>query len=307
MAEGVEVVWSVMASHHAHDYRVFTTKFDREVGWQELDDVLGPLSEQHAKALGVSWAEFEAALTASNETPASQAPPDSSKACSSSQRIITLLLDQSGSMRGQPMAIAVAALVQAVRKLRAAGCRVEILGFTTASWKGGRPRKRWKWLLRPHRPGRLCEILHIIYRDADDESSEIPHAAIKSMLRPDLPKENVDGEAVAWAAGRLLARPEAAKTLVVLSDGSPVDDSTQQANGPLYLDDHLRSVLESIKQEGQIQIAAVGIGYDVGGWYPESIFVQSVADLALSLSSFLDRLLKTPPAGLSNPEAGRHG
>lgn len=283
-----------MASHRAHDYRVFTTKFDREVGWEELDDVLGPLSAQDAKTVGVSLAEFEAALTASTETPAGPAPASGSNVGARPGRAITLLLDQSGSMRGQPMALAAAAIVQAVRRLRAADCRVEVLGFTTASWRGGRPRRRWKWLLRPRQPGRLCELLHIVYRDGDEEGSEISCAAIRAMLRPDLPKENIDGEAVAWAAGRLLARPEAAKTLVVLSDGSPVDDSTQQANGPWYLDSHLRSVLESIRREGQIQIGAVGIGHDVGGWYPESISIQSVADLGPGLSTFLDRLLSVP-------------
>lgn len=111
------------------------------------------------------------------------------------------------------------------------------------------------------------------------------------MLRPDLPKENIDGEAVAWAAARLSARPEANKVLVVLSDGSPVDDSTQQANGPLYLDHHLRSVLESIRRHGQIEVAAIGIGHDIAGWYPESISVLSVADLGRELSRFLDQRL----------------
>ncbi|MBU1384911.1 MAG: hypothetical protein KKG14_01935 [Alphaproteobacteria bacterium] len=285
-----------MASQRAHDYRIFTTKFDREVGWEDLDDVLGSLSAKDAKAVGVSLAEFEAALTASSEAPAGQAPTGGLKVNVPPGRAVTLLLDQSGSMRGQPMALAAAAIVQAVRRLRTADCRVEVLGFTTASWSGGRPRRRWKWLLRPRRPGRLCELLHIIYRDGDDDGREIPQAAIKSMLRPDLPKENIDGEAVVWATARLLARPEAARTLVVISDGSPVDPSTQQANGPLYLDTHLQSVLEDIRREGQIQIGAVGIGHDVGGWYPESILVQSVSDLGPGLNLFLDRLLSGPTA-----------
>lgn len=280
-----------MASDHAHDYRVFTTKFDREVIWNELDSVLGPLSAQDTKTVDASFAEFETAITASFETPAGQAPATSSEVSTPPDTAITLLLDQSGSMRGTPMVLAAAAIAQAVRRLRAAGYRVEVLGFTTASWRGGRPRRRWKWRLRPRLPGRLCELLHIVYRDGDDEGSEISGAAIRSMLRPDLPKENIDGEAIAWAAGRLLARPETAKTMLVLSDGSPVDDSTQQANGPMYLDAHLQSVLDIIRREGQIQIGAVGIGYDVSGWYPESICVQSLADLGSSLSTFLDRLL----------------
>jgi cobaltochelatase CobT len=294
LAEVVEAVLSAMASQSAHDYRVFTTKFDREVGWEELDGVLGPLSAQDVKAVGESFAQFEAALTASAETAAGQALTDGSNVGAPPKRAITLLLDQSGSMRGQPMALAAAAIVQAVQRLRASGCRVEVLGFTTASWRGGRPRRRWKWLLRPRHPGRLCELLHIVYRDGDEEGSEISHAAIRSMLRPDLPKENIDGEAVAWAAARLRARPEAAKTLVVLSDGSPVDDSTQQANGPLYLDAHLQSVLESVRREGQIHIGAIGIGYDVGRWYPDSVSVQSAADLGPGLNTFLDRLLRVP-------------
>ena len=281
-----------MASRHDDDYRIFTTKFDRVVGWAELGDVLGPLSAEDATTVGVSLAEFEAALTASSETPAGSELAAGLAVAPPHQRAITLLLDQSGSMRGQPMALAAAAIAQTVRRLRTEGCRVEVLGFTTVSWRGGRPRRRWKWLLRPRRPGRLCELLHIVYRDGDEDSSEISNAAISSMLRPDLPKENIDGEAVVWAAGRLLTRPEAAKTLVVLSDGSPVDDSTQQANGPLYLDAHLKSVLERIRQEGRIQIGAVGIGYDVSRWYPESISAQSVADLGPGLCTFLGRLLQ---------------
>lgn len=275
-----------MADPQAHAYRVFTAKFDREVGWENLDGVLGRLSAEGAKTVSASFEEFEAALAAS-AAPFSglqiSPPPD---------RAVTLLLDQSGSMRGRPMALAAAAISRSVRRLRAADCRVEVLGFTTASWRGGRPRRRWKWLLRPSQPGRLCELLHIVYRDGDDESTDISGAAIRSMLRPDLPKDNIDGEAVAWAAARLLARPEPDRTLVVLSDGSPVDDSTQQANGPLYLDAHLQSVLETIRRVGQIQIGAVGIGHDVSGWYPESISVQSADDLGLSLNAFLDRLLK---------------
>ena len=284
-----------MASHLDNDYRVFTAKFDREVGWAELDSVLGPLSAEDAKAVGVSFAGFEAALAASSETPADQEPAAGLKAAPPPQRAITLLLDQSGSMRGQPMTLAAAAIAQAVRRLTTAGCRVEVLGFTTVSWRGGRPRRRWKWLLRPRQPGRLCELLHIVYRDADEQGSEVSNAAIRSMIRPDLPKENIDGEAVVWAAGRLLARPESVKTLVVVSDGSPVEDSTQQANGPLYLDAHLQSVLASIHQDGKIQIGAVGIGYDVSRWYPESITVQSADDLGPGLSAFLDRLLRARP------------
>lgn len=281
---------SLMPNHPASDYRVFTSRFDREVGWEELDHVLGPLSAQDAETLASSFAEFAAVLPDPLEIPTGRALPTGLE-LGGPQRAITLLLDQSGSMRGQPMALAAAAIVQAVRKLRSTGCRVEVLGFTTTSWRGGEPRKLWKWRLKPRQPGRLCELLHIIYRHGDDEGTDMSGASIRSMLRPDLPKENVDGEAVAWAAGRLLARPETARTLVVLSDGSPVDDSTQQANGPEYLDAHLQSVLESIRREGQIQIGAIGIGYDVGGWYPESISVQSAADLGPSLSAFIDRLM----------------
>lgn len=278
-----------MAGAQAHDYRVFTTKFDREVSWEKLGGVLGRLPAHGAEIVAASFMEFEAALAAS------AAPSSGAKLSAASNRAITLLLDQSGSMRGRPMALAAAAIAQSVRRLRTAGCWVEVLGFTTASWRGGRPRRRWKWLLRPRQPGRLCELLHIVYRDGDDESSEISGAAIRAMLRPDLPKENIDGEAVAWAATRLLARFEPHRTLVVVSDGSPVDDSTQQANDPLYLDSHLQSVLESIRRAGEIQIGAVGIGYDVSGWYPASISVQSADDLGLGLDAFLDRLLAAPP------------
>ena len=189
------------------------------------------------------------------------------------------------------MSLAAAAIVRAVRGLTDLGCRVEVLGFTTASWRGGRPRKRWKWLFRPKNPGRLCELLHIVYRDGDDAPGELPESTIRAMLRPDLPKENIDGEAVLWAVGRLLARPEDRKILIVLSDGSPVDDSTQQANGPYFLDAHLTESVSRIVRDGRIELAALGIGHDVSGWYPKTSTIASADDLGAGLIDFLEVLL----------------
>jgi len=276
-----------------HDYRIFTTRFDREVAYTDLDSVLGPLSAENFENLRLTLAEFESARAPRGTDllgPIAIASPNSLRP---EDTVISFLLDQSGSMRGRPMALAAAAVSQAVRQLSDGGYRVEVLGFTTASWRGGRSRRRWNWRLRPRHPGRLCDLLHVIYRDSDVTKPAMPDAVFKSMLRPDLPKENIDGEAILWAADRLLKRPESNKILVVLSDGSPVDDSTQQVNDPLFLDNHLKWVLEKIGSEGRIRISAVGIGYDVSGWYPHSTSVSSADDLGSELGGFLNRLLST--------------
>lgn len=278
--------------HDTPGYRIFSTKFDREVSASALDDVLGPLSAPHGNEQNLAFAEFAEARATRAHTASALF-----SGVVGADTAVTLLLDQSGSMRGRPMALAAAAIAQAVDQLTSVGCAVEVLGFTTASWRGGRPRRQWKWRFRPRNPGRLCELLHVIYRDGGETSGNLSDETARSMLRPDLPKENVDGEAVLWAADRLRARPEPNRLLVILSDGSPVDDSTQQANGPYFLDAHLKFVLETLQQEGLIRVSAVGIGYDVGGWYPDSISVKSVDDLGGQLSDFLAgqlRSLATP-------------
>jgi cobaltochelatase CobT len=168
---------------------------------------------------------------------------------------------------------------------------VEVLGFTTATWKGGRSRARWLREGRPYRPGRLCDLLHIVYRSPDDPRASSGGWTFKPMLRPDLLKENVDGEAVTWAASRLLARERPRKLLLAISDGAPVDDSTLMANGPSILDDHLRSVLAEIDRAGRIRTAAVGIGFDVSRYYAVSATVTTPDDLGGAAIVLLERTL----------------
>jgi len=266
------------------NYRVFTRRFDRVVEAKALDLVLGPLAGADLDAVNDAWRQFAEGPEHGNESPVAQ---------SGDGAAFVMLLDQSGSMKGRPMVLAAQAIEIAVSALHAAGCAVEVLGFTTASWRGGWPRRLWNWMLRPKQPGRLCELLHVIYRSADEQTAQLSETAIRSMLRPDLPKENVDGEAILWAADRLRSRPEGRKVLIVLSDGSPVDDSTQQANGPLYLDEHLASVLSQLKDEGDITVAAVGIGYDVSGWYPTSVST-SAATLKTDIPAFVRSLASNP-------------
>lgn len=279
-------------------YRVYTRAFDRVVKAEDLGDVLGPLSVSRKASLDEAWAAFQsglsgwktkvhmAALEAAERLRA--APSAESRA----DMVVTLLVDQSGSMRGQAMLLAAAAVDMAHNFLVHLGCRVEVLGFTTVSWRGGRARRRWLWRLRrPRRPGRLCELLHVVYADAEDRRASTGSWNYRAMLRPDLPKENVDGEALEWAAGRLRARPEHRKILVVLSDGAPVDDATLAANGEGYLDGHLRAVIRAIEQAGDVELAAIGIGFDVGRYYAHSSVIQTPGDLGDALIGLLERTL----------------
>ncbi|MGX5848824.1 cobaltochelatase CobT-related protein [Mesorhizobium sp. PL10] len=176
--------------------------------------------------------------------------------------------------------------------LRTLGVKVEVLGFTTRAWRGGASRLIWDADDRPHNPGRLNDLLHIIYREADDgRHSSIGHA-LKPMLRPDLPKENIDGEAIEWAAGRLRDRPEGRKILLVISDGAPVDDSTLAANGPDYLQDHILHVIGQIEAAGDIELLAIGLGFAVKRYYRVSVDCKIPDDLAGTMLAFLrDQLI----------------
>ncbi|QUS42353.1 CobT protein [Tardiphaga alba] len=212
--------------------------------------------------------------------------------------VITLLVDQSGSMRGQSMLLAAAATDIAQEFLAHLGYRIEILGFTTVSWKGGHPRKFWRWWFRPKAPGRLCELLHIIYRSADDNQAVRLGWGIRHMLRPDLPKENIDGEALIWASERLTIRPEKRKIIIVISDGAPADDSTLDANEPDILDAHLREVIAGIEAKGNIELFALGIGFDVKRYYTACTTIQTAQDLGTSLIGLLEGAL----TGRRSPE-----
>ena len=180
--------------------------------------------------------------------------------------VVTLLLDNSGSMRGRPISIAAISADVLARTLERCQVKVEILGFTTRAWKGGQSREAWLAAQRPQLPGRLNDLRHIIYKAADAPWRRArPNLGL--MMKEGLLKENIDGEALEWAHRRLIGRPEARRILMVISDGAPVDDSTLSVNPANYLEKHLRDVIAMIERRRQVELIAIGIGHDVTRYY----------------------------------------
>ncbi len=192
--------------------------------------------------------------------------------------IVTLLIDNSGSMRGRPISIAAISADIMARTLERCGVKVEILGFTTRAWKGGQSREAWLAEGKPTSPGRLNDLRHIIYKQAD-ELWRRARRNLGLMMREGLLKENIDGEALLWAHGRLLARPEDRRILMVISDGAPVDDSTLSVNSAGYLETHLRKVIGWIERMSPIQLVAIGIGHDVTRYYKRAVTIMDVEQL----------------------------
>ena len=192
--------------------------------------------------------------------------------------VVTLLIDNSGSMRGRPITIAAMTADLLARTLERCGVKVEILGFTTSQWKGGQSRKLWMESGKPSNPGRLNDIRHIIYKAADQPWRRA-RRNLGLMLREGILKENIDGEALAWAHARLAARPEQRRILMVISDGAPVDDSTLSVNPGNYLEQHLREVIRQIESDSQIQLLAIGIGHDVTRYYRRAITLMDADEL----------------------------
>ena len=192
--------------------------------------------------------------------------------------VVTLLIDNSGSMRGRPISIAAICADILSRTLERCNVKVEILGFTTRAWKGGQSREAWLADGRPADPGRLNDLRHIIYKKAD-EPWRRARRNLGLMMREGLLKENIDGEALLWAHTRLLARPEDRRILLVISDGAPVDDSTLSVNQAGYLEGHLRKVIEWIEKQSPVQLAAIGIGHDVTRYYKRSVTIMDVEQL----------------------------
>jgi cobaltochelatase CobT len=212
--------------------------------------------------------------------------------------VVTLLLDNSGSMRGRPIMVAAVCADILARTLERCGVKVEILGFTTRAWKGGQSREAWITAGKPQNPGRLNDLRHIIYKSAD-----APWRRAKKnlglMMREGLLKENIDGEALLWAHDRLLARTEQRRILMVISDGSPVDDSTQSANAALYLDKHLRAVIADIEDRSPVELLAIGIGHDVTRWYRKALTIVDVEQLAGAMTEKLAELFEQEQAPVS--------
>lgn len=193
--------------------------------------------------------------------------------------VVTLLIDNSGSMRGRPISIAAISADILARTLERVGVKTEILGFTTKAWKGGQSREKWLAEGRVPQPGRLNDVRHIVYKQAD-EPWRRAKKSLGLMMREGLLKENIDGEALLWAHHRLIARPEDRKILMVISDGAPVDDSTLSVNSGSYLERHLRQVIGWIEQRSPVGLVAIGIGHDVTRYYSRAVTIMDADQLA---------------------------
>ena len=210
--------------------------------------------------------------------------------------VVTLLLDNSGSMRGRPISIAAICADVLARTLERCQVKCEILGFTTRAWKGGQSRERWLAEGRPALPGRLNDLRHIIYKGADAPWRRTrPNLGL--MMKEGLLKENIDGEALEWAHRRMMARPEQRKILMVISDGAPVDDSTLSVNPASYLEKHLRDVIAMIERRRAVELIAIGIGHDVTRYYQRAVTITDVEQLAGAMTEQL--------AGLFEQDSGR--
>lgn len=203
--------------------------------------------------------------------------------------VVTLLIDNSGSMRGRPIAIAAMTTDILARTLERCGLKVEILGFTTKNWKGGKSREAWLAAGRPENPGRLNDLRHIIYKSADAPWRRT-HKNLGLMLREGILKENIDGEALVWAWNRLARRSERRKILMVVSDGAPVDDSTLAANAGNILERDLHNVIDWIESRPEVELTAIGIGHDVGRYYKRALTITDAGELARALTDRLEEL-----------------
>jgi cobaltochelatase CobT len=205
--------------------------------------------------------------------------------------VVTLLLDNSGSMRGRPIMVAACCADILARTLERCGVKVEILGFTTKAWKGGQAREAWLAAGKPPNPGRLNDLRHIIYKPADAPWRRAKRS-LALMMREGLLKENIDGEALAWAHRRLLGRPQRRRILMMISDGAPVDDSTLSVNTGSYLEQHLRQVIEEIETRSPVELIAIGIGHDVTRYYRRAVTITDPAELAGAMTDKLVELFE---------------
>jgi cobaltochelatase CobT len=208
--------------------------------------------------------------------------------------VVTLLIDNSGSMRGRPISIAAICADVLARTLERCNVKVEILGFTTRAWKGGQSREKWLQDGRAQQPGRLNDLRHIIYKSADAPWRRVrPNLGL--MMKEGLLKENIDGEALEWSHRRMVARPEQRKILMVISDGAPVDDSTLSVNPANYLEKHLRDVIAMVEKRKAVELLAIGIGHDVTRYYERAVTITDVEQLAGAMTEQLAALFDSDP------------
>jgi cobaltochelatase CobT len=279
-------------------YRVYTRDFDLTLTARGLAARYGDMSRhdyqefKQAQALrddgsfDPGWPDHGVAVEAAIAAGLDPAERD--------RTIISLLIDQSGSMRDDKI-IHVALAVDALQRMLASlGIDLEVLGFTTVLWRGGQSRARWARRVKPAWPGRLNDLLHIVYLDADDAVNLDGPPAMVQMLRPSLLKENIDGEALQWAALRLKRRPTDRKLLIVISDGASVDDSTLHENPPDFLEKHLLRVIADLQSAGEIELGALGVGHSVDRYYARSLSVERPEVLASALATLVRRMLLEP-------------
>ena len=217
--------------------------------------------------------------------------------------VVTILIDNSGSMRGRPIMVAAVCADILARTLERCGVKTEILGFTTRAWKGGQSREDWLKAGKPAQPGRLNDLRHIIYKAADAPWRRA-RRNLGLMMREGLLKENIDGEALLWAHHRLIGRPEARRILMVISDGAPVDDSTLSVNSGHYLERHLREVIGEIEAKSPVQLIAIGIGHDVTRYYRRAVTIVDVEQLAGAIVEQLAELFEEEPRKVARGAGG---
>ncbi len=302
------------------DYKVFSTAFDETVGAEELceeeelDRLRAFLDKQLSNLQGVvgrlanrlqrrlmaqqnrSW-DFDLEEGYLDPSRLVRVVIDPMQPLSFKQErdtkfrdtVVTLVLDNSGSMRGRPITVAATCADILARTLERCGVSVEILGFTTRAWKGGQAREKWLKDGKPPNPGRLNDLRHIIYKSADAPWRRA-RRNLGLMMREGLLKENIDGEALLWAHNRLIGRPEQRKILMMISDGAPVDDSTLSVNPGNYLERHLRAIIELIETRSPVELLAIGIGHDVTRYYRRAVTIVDAEELAGAMTEQLASL-----------------
>ena len=305
------------------DYKIFTTQFDEIVKAENLEnadeatklrinldqqligfqDIITKLANKLQRQLlakqNRAWEfDLEEGLLDSSKLPRIVMDPYNSlsfkkeKDLDFKDTVVTLLIDNSGSMRGRPITIAAICADILSRTLERCSVKVEILGFTTKNWKGGQSRELWAKNSKPKTPGRLNDLRHIIYKGADTHWRQAKNN-LGLMLKEGLLKENIDGEAISWAYNRIKKRKEERKILMVISDGAPVDDSTLSVNSGDFLEKHLKKIVKFIENKSDIEVLAIGIGHDVSRYYDKAIKITDVNELGDVMISELSSLFDT--------------
>ena len=305
------------------DYKIFTTQFDEVVKAENLEnadeatklrknldqqligfqDIITKLANKLQRQLlakqNRAWEfDLEEGLLDSSKLPRIIMDPYNSlsfkkeKDLDFKDTVVTLLIDNSGSMRGRPITIAAICADILSRTLERCSVKVEILGFTTKNWKGGQSRELWTKNSKPKTPGRLNDLRHIIYKGADTQWRQAKNN-LGLMLKEGLLKENIDGEAISWAYNRIKKRKEERKILMVISDGAPVDDSTLSVNSGDFLEKHLKKIVKFIENKSDIEVLAIGIGHDVSRYYNKAIKITDVNELGDVMISQLSSLFET--------------